>query len=184
MDRQKLFFEIVKSPYWFDILFNHILIKSLGGTNILSFNEVFNSLSLCFVYLVLFICGKYTDYSIIDIFGTIDRAGICVVLMYFKYVMFNTDFQYDFWVDVMFSSLLSLPLLFYFICIGILCWPYVSCVTCNVLFYLECEYHYHLTCSLQSLHLILPNIESSSWMRWHYVLVALIYYTFWSLLHW
>ena len=54
MDRQKLFFEIVKSLYWFEILFNQTLIKSLGGTKILSFNEVFNSLSLCFVYLVLF----------------------------------------------------------------------------------------------------------------------------------
>jgi hypothetical protein len=31
-----------------------IVLKSLGGTNILSFNEVFNSLLLCFVYLVLF----------------------------------------------------------------------------------------------------------------------------------
>ena len=30
------------------------MIKSLGGTNILSFNKVFNSLSLCFVYLLLF----------------------------------------------------------------------------------------------------------------------------------
>jgi hypothetical protein len=33
-------------------------------------------------------------------------------------------------------------LLFYYICIGTLCWPYVSCVTCNVLFYLQCQYHY------------------------------------------
>jgi len=32
----------------------HIYIKSLGETKILSFNKVFNSLSLCFVYLVLF----------------------------------------------------------------------------------------------------------------------------------
>ena len=46
--------EIVKSPYWFVILFNQTLRKSLGGTKILSFNEVFNSLPLCFVYLVLF----------------------------------------------------------------------------------------------------------------------------------
>jgi hypothetical protein len=31
-----------------------ILYKSLGGTNIMSFNEVFNYLSLRFVWLVLF----------------------------------------------------------------------------------------------------------------------------------
>ena len=50
----KTFFEIVKSPYWFDILFHQTLIKSLGGTNIVSFSKEFNSLSLCLVYLVLF----------------------------------------------------------------------------------------------------------------------------------
>ena len=54
MDRQKLFLKFEKSPYCFEILFNQTLIKSLGGTKILSFYEVFNSLSLCFVYLVLF----------------------------------------------------------------------------------------------------------------------------------
>ena len=43
-----------KSLYCFEILFNQTLIKSLSGTKILSFYEVFNSLSLCFVYLVLF----------------------------------------------------------------------------------------------------------------------------------
>ena len=48
------FFKFEKSLYSFEILFNQTLIKSLGGTKILSFNEVFNSLSLCFVYLVLF----------------------------------------------------------------------------------------------------------------------------------
>jgi hypothetical protein len=42
----KTFFEIVKSPYWFDILFNYTSIKSLNETKILSFNKVFNSLSL------------------------------------------------------------------------------------------------------------------------------------------
>ena len=54
MDRQKLFLKFEKSLYCFEILFNQTLIKSLGETKILSFNEVFNSLSLCFVYLVLF----------------------------------------------------------------------------------------------------------------------------------
>ena len=50
MDRQKLFLKFEKSPYCFEIVFNQTLIKSLCGTNILSFYEVFNSLSLCFVY--------------------------------------------------------------------------------------------------------------------------------------
>ena len=50
----KTFLKFEKSPYCFEILFNQTLIKSLGGTKILSFYEVFNSLSLCFVYLVLF----------------------------------------------------------------------------------------------------------------------------------
>jgi hypothetical protein len=54
MDRQNPFLKFEKSLYCFEILFNKTLIKFLGGTNILSFNEVFNSLSLCFVYLVLF----------------------------------------------------------------------------------------------------------------------------------
>ena len=56
-------FEIVKSPYWFDILFNQTLIKSLGETKMLSFNKVFNSLSLCFVYLVLF-CKPFQTFII------------------------------------------------------------------------------------------------------------------------
>ena len=50
----KTFLKFEKSPYCFEVLFNQTLIKSLGGTKILSFYEVFNSLSLCFVYLVLF----------------------------------------------------------------------------------------------------------------------------------
>ena len=50
----KTFLKFEKSPYCFEILSNQTLIKSLGGTKNLSFNEVFNSLSLCFVYLVLF----------------------------------------------------------------------------------------------------------------------------------
>ena len=54
MDRQKLFLKFEKSLYCFEILFNQTLIKSLGGTTILSFKEVFNSFSICFVYLVLF----------------------------------------------------------------------------------------------------------------------------------
>ena len=51
---KNFFWKFEKSLYCFEILFNQTLIKSLGGTKILSFNEVFNSLSLCFVYLVLF----------------------------------------------------------------------------------------------------------------------------------
>ena len=51
---KNFFFKFEKSVYCFEILFNQTLIKSLGGTKIFSFNEVFNSLSLCFVYLVLF----------------------------------------------------------------------------------------------------------------------------------
>ncbi len=51
---KNFFLKFEKSLYCFEILFNQTLIKSLGGTKILSFNEVFNSLSLCFVYLVLF----------------------------------------------------------------------------------------------------------------------------------
>ena len=61
MDRQKLFLKFEKSLYCFEILFNQALIKSLGGTKILSFNEVFNSLSLCFVYLVLFVLQTILD---------------------------------------------------------------------------------------------------------------------------
>ena len=51
---KNFFWKFEKSLYCFEILFNQTLIKSLGGTKILSSNEVFNSLSLCFVYLVLF----------------------------------------------------------------------------------------------------------------------------------
>ena len=51
---KNFFLKFEKSPYCFEILFNQTLIKSLGGATILSFYEEFNSLSLCFVYLVLF----------------------------------------------------------------------------------------------------------------------------------
>ena len=49
----------VKNPFWnckVTILVRQFiqLIKSLGGTNNLSFNKVFNSLSLCFVFFVMF----------------------------------------------------------------------------------------------------------------------------------
>ena len=67
------------------LVWHYTLKKPRGATNILSFNKVFNSLSLCFVYLVL--------QTILDVYLYIYLQGFILSEVPVRVIVFNATFN-------------------------------------------------------------------------------------------